>query len=197
MNKSTYTCEWVMGPASITSSPSPEEWVIAHSWISHGKHMKKSRHTYEWVMAHEWMSHGTPMNESWLGRRHDTQNECALPPPPMPNKSWRRYEWVMAHTRMSHGVKEVMAPRMNVIHRLLLWRMSHNTYEGFMAHTYEGFMALWWIMKQPKLHPCHESWQSSGSMCDMTYSWLTTMMNETAYTCSVAQIVTKFRVYVW
>jgi len=28
-------------------------------------HMNECRHTYEWVMAHTWMSHGTHMSESW------------------------------------------------------------------------------------------------------------------------------------
>ena len=35
---------------------------MAHIRSSHGKHMNESWHTYEWVMAHTWISHGTHMD---------------------------------------------------------------------------------------------------------------------------------------
>jgi len=44
------------------------EWVMAHTWVSHGTHMSESWHTHEWVMAHTWVSHGTHMSGSWHTR---------------------------------------------------------------------------------------------------------------------------------
>jgi len=31
------------------------EWVMAHTWMSHGIHMNGLWHTHEWVLAHTWM----------------------------------------------------------------------------------------------------------------------------------------------
>ena len=80
-----------------------------HIWISHGKHMKESWHTYEWVMAHMWISHGTHMNES----QHT-------------------YEWVMAHIRISSVTRVSVMSQVNVSHeRALTWR---NTNEWVLSH---------------------------------------------------------------
>jgi len=62
------------------------QWVMAHTWQSHGTHMNKSGHSCEGVisvMCNIQMSHGTGMIESG-----------------------HRYEgvfWVMCHVWMSHG----------------------------------------------------------------------------------------------
>jgi len=46
--------EWIFGNIFLVSSFVAHVFV-AFCWVSHGKHMNESWHTYEWVMAHIWM----------------------------------------------------------------------------------------------------------------------------------------------
>jgi len=67
-------------------------------WMSHGTHMKKSRHTYKWVMSHIWTSHVAHEFVMWhIWMRHVTYV----------NDSCRPYEYVMTHMNESWHVWKI------------------------------------------------------------------------------------------
>jgi len=42
----------------------------SHTWKSHVKYIEESCHAYEWVMSHTWISHGRGQEGGRGGRRH-------------------------------------------------------------------------------------------------------------------------------
>jgi len=94
---------------------------MAHVWMSHGKHMHESCHTYESVMSHVWMSHVKHMNESWHTyewvRSHIWKHHVIYM-----NKFCHTYEWVVSqmsescHVCMRHVTHQTAHVQCNAIH---------------------------------------------------------------------------------
>jgi len=92
--KSWHTYEWVMAHTWMSHGTHVKEpchtyeWIMSHLWVSHGTHVNESQHTCKWAMSHVWMNHVTHRNKSWHthGESWHTHGE-----------SWHTYETVMAH----------------------------------------------------------------------------------------------------
>jgi len=113
------------------------EWVMAHIWMCHFRHMNESCHTYEWVWSYIWMSYVTQcrfftrknlvgvvslkrhpqgwmkLEWSWMTLKRRMSHVTHM------NGSCHTYEWVMSHIWMSH------VTHMNVSYHTYKWVMSH------------------------------------------------------------------------
>jgi len=100
------------------------EWVMAHTWMSHGTYMNESWHIHEWVMAHTWMSHGTYMNEWRVHIWMWDSKSCSL---------------IMTHSHMNEAscqIRMIPCHRINVLSHTILYKcvVLRRWQDGF----YEG-----------------------------------------------------------
>jgi len=176
---SCYTHEWVM--CLVTQSqPTAQRPLMG---------LNSSWHTCEWVMAHTWMSHGSYMTayESCHTVAIHRTALCAGPKwdmshiwtPGMRHESCDTYGWVMAHIWMNY------VTRMNELWRTYDWVvssmwMSLVTRVNESYHTYQSLTSRVWLSDTTRMKKsCH------------TYAWVisqnTVQVQHTAQHCSTLQ----------
>jgi len=139
------------------------EWVMSHTWISHGKYVeschsypgiilhicicmtsRESWHTYEWVMSHICMSHGEYIESCHTHKlvmanmlSHVTHIDISFQTYAhlKSRESWHTYEWVMSHICMSHV-----------------------THINESCHTYKWVMSHIWMSHGENIESCQSSW---------------------------------------
>jgi len=126
------------------------EWVMAHTWNSHGAHLNESWHTHEWVMAHRWMSHST---HSMIHDKHMYESCHICLKQTHVNVSWctEGVTSYMKESCMSHVIYDTsyfiaMCSRPSMYN--VMW-MCHGAREGVTSYVQESYVMshhLWHVM---------------------------------------------------